>query len=1022
MTEGCFFPKTHGNEGNYTKSCAVKAGSSILLIVSTVALLIIVVISQTNPEAFATIGGYPLLGAVATLSGISFFTLILACILQFCRNDPAKKIEMDESDYKSASRPKISKSSLHRRPRHHASKQPKEEKAQTHKTPTQPRPQDKLQSSYQIEKNKEKGRKHSPRTPTPNPTPAIIVSPTQPQPQDKTPAPHQTENNKEKENTPKTPSQQPSFESIYERIKQTHKIDKEDAGIRDDKGRSLLFHAFLDGNVGLVKALLRCGVDPNAADLDGQTIFHFCVTFFADYYDRVPDRAMNVKHHIQIMKPILNACIAKGGNINAQDKEGRTPLHLASVLESDLISTLLELGADVSVIDSESRTPLHTACLANREEHVLRLIKSVPIMNNPPCLSMNRPHLLSIQDHHGNTPFHLAVMMQHRNALRHFMRDADWTISNSQGLTPLQLAVLFDNEDHETLRFFYMFLGSNGMHKALFFAIQQKKDEIVLQLLQWGISYSHKDETGTLPVHVALEQGNLFLSALFIHRMIKDLEKEKRVLVCDENMLEKAEKGGLKEALLSICYTQENGQLVLSSLQTLAKQGNVRGLDFFIRSGIFHTSESILGIEETIPSFLAGLLSLAVKNGKLKFAKEMIEITFLRQMTPAGQSPMHAIAACPSKKVYRMVEMLVKAGGDCDLKDEQLNTPLHYCAMSDSLQSLKALLAHGAKIDEKNQLGETPLHVAVKKGHLLSTELLVDSWAEIDARREDGCSALHIAALNSHIDLLIQLIQWMRPNRSLVNNDKKLYWHCFEKEETLDLFIEKLQELGLDHVVAEIDKTRLPQDFIGTTLPDEVSMRILDYVGVEVGNAQFVCSQWKTLAEDSHFNPPSLKIKTTNMSLIAAIKESLAILEKLLPNNVNEYLLRDFNALNDQLESIFNAKEHELRYLNPHDLKIIANKLEELITAIKNGDSPYPGQLYYLNSPELLSRDLEETLSEIYANQDQKNLSRLRERFFKQVIKLITYRMQNLCLSWDSFYSEQKQRASIDKLNAILRA
>ena len=52
--------------------------------------------------------------------------------------------------------------------------------------------------------------------------------------------------------------------------------------------------------------------------------------------------------------------LSQGANVNAQLFEGSTALHMAcSVLNLDVVRTLVLMGADVNVADGQGNTPLH---------------------------------------------------------------------------------------------------------------------------------------------------------------------------------------------------------------------------------------------------------------------------------------------------------------------------------------------------------------------------------------------------------------------------------------------------------------------------------------------------------------------------------------------------------------------------------------------------------------------------------------------------------------------------------------
>lgn len=56
----------------------------------------------------------------------------------------------------------------------------------------------------------------------------------------------------------------------------------------------------------------------------------------------------------------IEVLLRSGADINAQDRKGNTPLHMACQrINESVVETLLRSGADVSVVNDEGRTPLH---------------------------------------------------------------------------------------------------------------------------------------------------------------------------------------------------------------------------------------------------------------------------------------------------------------------------------------------------------------------------------------------------------------------------------------------------------------------------------------------------------------------------------------------------------------------------------------------------------------------------------------------------------------------------------------
>ncbi|KAE8386173.1 ankyrin repeat-containing domain protein [Aspergillus alliaceus] len=77
--------------------------------------------------------------------------------------------------------------------------------------------------------------------------------------------------------------------------------------------------------------------------------------------------------------------IDQGADINAVDKDGRTPLHDAIRVGVENVACLLiDRGADINATDKDGRTPLHDAAL-NESEMLLRLFTGQkPLVSNNP--------------------------------------------------------------------------------------------------------------------------------------------------------------------------------------------------------------------------------------------------------------------------------------------------------------------------------------------------------------------------------------------------------------------------------------------------------------------------------------------------------------------------------------------------------------------------------------------------------------------------------------------------------------
>jgi ankyrin repeat protein len=163
-----------------------------------------------------------------------------------------------------------------------------------------------------------------------------------------------------------------------------------------------------------VKALIDAGADVNAKDKFGEAPLHIAA----------------VRGHNEITLLLID----KGANVNTRNKRGLTPLHAAAWSgHKETAALLIAKGANINAKDQDGVTPLHVSALSGAQ--------------NTMTLLINKGADINARNRDGMTPLHAAALSGQKEVIELLIKKgANINAKNKRGVTPLQIAHHEGNE------------------------------------------------------------------------------------------------------------------------------------------------------------------------------------------------------------------------------------------------------------------------------------------------------------------------------------------------------------------------------------------------------------------------------------------------------------------------------------------------------------------------------------------------------------------------------------------------
>ncbi|GFX74022.1 ankyrin-1 [Trichonephila clavipes] len=389
--------------------------------------------------------------------------------------------------------------------------------------------------------------------------------------------------------------------------------------------------------------------------------------------------------------------------INGKDRDGQSPLHIASALgyKNVVRFFVVELQATVDG-DNLCRTPLH---LAAKNGHIRVFLDR---SNVDTCVLWG-----------GFTSLHLAAengCLELVNLL--LKRGADVNAKTDQLNTALHLSSF--NGYTDILKTLIMNGADINVHNvnggtALHNAAENGHEDIVEILLEHGAKVNAVEGCNFSPLNFAAYYGyfNIVKTLINFKADINNITNN------EATPLLMAAKSGHLEIVQFLCYKKAS-------------------LHF----------KDIIGYTA---------LHLSCANGHTDIVKYLVQKgAKIEGVNVYNQIPLHLAA---EKGHIEIVEILILEGNDLNFKDDFGSTALHYSSKNEHLDVVKILIRNGAVINIWNNMHVSPLFLTIENGNFEIIEFLIAEGADINLTNYLGHKALHFSILYRKKEVLEYLIQ-----------------------------------------------------------------------------------------------------------------------------------------------------------------------------------------------------------------------------------------------------------------------
>ncbi|MFV0949284.1 ankyrin repeat domain-containing protein [Wolbachia endosymbiont of Nasonia giraulti] len=216
------------------------------------------------------------------------------------------------------------------------------------------------------------------------------------------------------------------------------------------------------------------------------------------------------KRDIKEVVRLINA----EADVNAVDKNGAAPLHIAAVKDNaETIKVLIEAGADVNKVENSGKTPLHFAAFTGRSKAIKVLID----------LGAN----IEAKDQKGRTPLHEANENLFTKGVKVLIEaGADVNAVDKDEFTPLYMPIMYGYKNVTDIVKLLIEAGADVnkvsmIGTPLHWAVLLGKSEEAKVLIEAGADVNKVENSGKTPLHYVATKNHTNICDIILNHIAR---------------------------------------------------------------------------------------------------------------------------------------------------------------------------------------------------------------------------------------------------------------------------------------------------------------------------------------------------------------------------------------------------------------------------------------------------------------------------------------------------------------------